>query len=55
MDAFEYSESDVLYTQLSLFQKFMKKHKRKELGKEDRNAGIQGIPIVGRIASNPPG
>lgn len=25
------------------------KHKRKELGKEDRNAGIQGIPIVGRI------
>lgn len=24
MDAFEYSESDVLYTQLSLFQKFMK-------------------------------
>ena len=31
-----------------------KKHKRKELGKEDRNAGIQGIPIVGRIAGNPP-
>ena len=30
-----------------------KKHKRNELGKEDRNAGIQGIPIVGRIASNP--
>ena len=26
MDAFEYSESDVLYTQLSLFQKFMKRH-----------------------------
>lgn len=23
---FEYSESDVLYTQLSLFQKFMKRH-----------------------------
>ena len=23
MDAFEYSESDVLYTQLSLFQKFI--------------------------------
>ena len=31
-----------------------KKHKRKELGKEGRNAGIQGIPIVGRIAGNPP-
>lgn len=26
MDAFEYSESDVLYTQLSIFQKFMKRH-----------------------------
>lgn len=26
MDAFEYSETDVLYTQLSLFQKFMKRH-----------------------------
>ena len=26
MDVFEYSESDVLYTQLSLFQKFMKRH-----------------------------
>ena len=26
MDAFEYSESDVLYTQLSFFQKFMKRH-----------------------------
>ena len=26
MAAFEYSESDVLYTQLSLFQKFMKRH-----------------------------
>ena len=26
MDTFEYSESDVLYTQLSLFQKFMKRH-----------------------------
>lgn len=30
-----------------------KKYKRKELGEEDRNAGIQGIPIVGRIAGNP--
>ena len=26
IDVFEYSESDVLYTQLSLFQKFMKRH-----------------------------
>lgn len=31
-----------------------KKYTRKELGKEDRNAGIQGIPIVGRIAGKPP-
>jgi len=29
------------------------KYKRKELGTEDRNAGIQGIPIVGRIAGTP--